>query len=291
MTKVVSIALFGAQGAKYAVYLPAFVRGHLNLFPPSEDWRLRVNIDRHVLASAAGRYLSRLFAEGLADVANMGEAPLTKAMLWRLGPVFDTDADFVFCRDLDAPPMPRDRACCDEFIRAAVEKKCVVHTIHDSPMHEGIMGGLCGFHAPVFREVTGWRSLEDLYEAAGDVDYAQHGVDQLVLNRLLLRHGGPRLFEHRYSGWHAGPDANRPRGPGWYQGAGVSAPIRNAVALDHDRVWNTTSVQHALSMMEKADYLGNHLGCAGYDHEAATRFWDAYGDPDVAAKVAACEAP
>ncbi len=291
MKKVISIALFG-DGDKYAQYLPAFVRAHLNLFPVEDGWRLRVHIDDTVFGNEHGRYLARLFGAGLVDVARMGSAALTKAMLWRMAPVFDDGVDFVFCRDLDAPPMPRDRACCVEFIRAADKTRCAVHTVHDNLMHEGIMGGLCGFHAPALRAVTGWRSLDDLYAAAQttDVEWARHGVDQLVLNRLLLRFGGPRMFEHRFAGWHGGAGKHPARGIGKYACGGVSAPVPNA-GTNHPGVHNVSNISHAAEMIAQSDLLGNHLGCAGYDHVAARKFWDAHGDAGVAAKVAACEAP
>lgn len=289
MKKVISIALFG-EGDKYAQFLPAFVRAHHNLFPKDDGWELRVHVDD---TPSVGRCLFRYFDAGLLTVvlaSHAGKTPLTKAMLWRMAPVFDTAVDFVFCRDLDSPPMPRDRACCDEFMRAAEKTKCCVHTIHDNLMHEQIMGGLCGFHAPAFRAVTGWKTLDDLYAAAKttDVEWATHGVDQIVLNRLLLRFGGPRLFEHRFNGWHAGPARHPIRGVGKYPCGGVSAPVPNLWPA-HPGVADAASIEHAAGLMEQGDLLGNHLGCAGYDHEAARRFWDAHGNPFVAAKVAACE--
>jgi hypothetical protein len=288
MKKIVSIALFGERHAEYAKYLPAFVRGHLNLFPLVEGWRLRVHVDDVVLHGEHGRYLARLFNTGLVDVASMGAAPLTRAMLWRMAPAFEEGVDFAFCRDIDAPPMPRDRACCDEFIRVAVEKKCSLHTIHDNVMHEGIMGGLCGVYAPLFRDVTGLPSLERLYAAAEAtlgraVPWEEHGQDQLALNRLFLRVGGPRLFEHRFNGWHAGPRAQRPRSVGKYPCGGVSSPVPDVGS-------STGKLDHQPWRRDVADKLGNHLGCAGYDLVEAIRFWDVHGDAGIATTLAACEA-
>lgn len=271
MRKVISIALFG-EGDKYAQYLPAFVRAHHNLFPAREGWELRVHVDDRV----SDLLISYAKAD-LIEIMLMGKAPLTKAMLWRMAPVFDTDVDFVFCRDLDAIPMPRDRACCEEFISVAPSRKLGVHTIHDNLFHEGIMGGLCGYYTPVLREVTGWNSLGDLYAAAGNVNYEQHGVDQLVLNRLLLKAGGPRLFEHRFAGWHKGPGKHSSRKAGSYPCAGVSSPVPDSLP------------PKPIEGANWADLLGNHLGCAGYDIEAAIKFWDEEGDPAITAAIKACE--
>jgi hypothetical protein len=278
MNKVLSVALFGENHDRYAVYLPAFVLGALNVFSDDDGWRVRVHVDEHVFDSRWGRFLVALVGTGLMDVVRMPEAPLTKAMMWRLDPIWDTAATFVFCRDLDAAVMPRDLACCEEFVRVAPERKLAVHTIHDSSMHEGIMGGLCGFQAPLLREATGWKSLSDLYAAAATDDdvYAQHGVDQIVLNRLLLRAGGPRLFEHRYNGWHAGPGKHPARRPGIYACGGVSSPVPDsAFGASRMNPW-----RH-----EYADRLGNHLGCAGYNFVEAERFWFTYGDPDISVAV------
>lgn len=110
MNKVISIVVFG-EGDRYAQYLPAFVRAHLNLFPLDEAWELRVHIDDTTIKSKWGIFLHALSDEGLIKVVLMGTvAAATRAMLWRLRPVFSNDVSYSFSRDLDACPMPRDRA-------------------------------------------------------------------------------------------------------------------------------------------------------------------------------------
>lgn len=276
MKKTVSIAFFG-NGDKYAQYISAFLRAHLNLFPLDEGWTLRIHCDDIVGNGPHGQFLHRLAERGLAEVRHMGSAILTKAMLWRMAPIFDDDVDYVFCRDLDACPMPRDRACMEAFIRSG----CVVHTILDNQAHTGIMGGLCGFHAPAFRKATGFRTLDDLYAAAArtDAQWAQHGMDQVALNCLLVRLGGPRLLEHRFAGWHAGPGIFPVRGPGNYACGGLSG-------LTPD----TGVSKFSGELAARADRLGNHLGCAGYDHAAACAFYDEHGDKAISAMIASCEA-
>lgn len=272
MLKVVSVALFGEGHEKYAQYLPAFVIGTLNLFPLDEGWLVRVYVDPIVAASKYGRFLLLLHQEGLIYLQGMGPAPLTKAMLWRLAPVFDPSVDFVFCRDLDAAPMPRDRACCDAFVRSG----CHVHTVHDNVAHEGIMGGLCGFRAREFRRVTGWESLDDLYRAAGQVDYTRHGTDQIALNDLLLSARGPLLLEHRYAGWAGGrPGVNPPREAGKYMCEAFSTPVPDEGSREIDP-----------GIRAEADRLGAHLGCACYDHQAAIEFWHRCGRRPVSLGVA-----
>jgi hypothetical protein len=275
MKKVISTALFGT---KYSHYLGAFVRGTLNVFPREEDWALHVYVDDVVDDSEYGDFLAALNDKRLIEVSYMGSAEYTKAMLWRMVPVFDLTADFVFCRDIDAAPMPRDRACCEQFIASGA----VVHTIHDHNAHLGIMGGLCGFDAKKFRKQTGIDSMDMLYLIANQSNeqWAKHGTDQDVLNRLLLAPDAPALLEHRYNGWFNGPDAFEARAAGSFP----HACKYTSVPAPDVGVWCNNAELTAL-----ADRLGAHLGCAGYDHEAASKFWDEYGDPEIARLIKECE--
>lgn len=277
MKKVLATALFG-RDEEYEQYLRAWLRGALNLFPAQDDWTIFLAVD-DMTADRYARFFERLRTAGLVEVRSFGSAPLCQAMLWRMAPVFEP-TDVVFCRDIDAPPMPRDRACCDAFI----DSDCVAHTVHDSPLHVGIMGGLCGFRSHAFREATGIVKLDGLFAAANLTDemWANHGADQVALNRLLDRIGGPKLLEHRFTGWAAGQPAQLARRrPGYYDCAGQSACVPDA-----GRPWNDGL---AAEVVESADWLGNHLGCDGYDQAKAIAFWDQHGDQHVALWLRACE--
>lgn len=276
MKKVVSIALFGA-GEEYSKYFPAWVRAFLNLHYADEGWRLRVHCDAAAANTACGRTITRLAAKGLIDVAFMGQAPLCKAMLWRLSPVFEKDTEYVWCRDLDCLPMPRDRACMEQFMRSGA----TVHTVHDAPVHLGVMGGLCGFHAPGWKATTGFQSLEQVF-AYGDqlsLNWERKGADQALLNVICLcRTGGP-LLEHRYHGWCEGPATKPDRQPGNYACQAYSAPTPN-VGLSN---------LPAKDLCDTADRLAAHLGAPGFDHEAALAFWKANGNPLIEDAIRACE--
>lgn len=271
---MISIALFGEDNSKYGQYLPAFVRAHCNLFPLA-DWQLRVHIDPIVAASRFGRLLYALEEASLVSVRLMPPAPLTQAMLWRMAPIFDAlPPEYVFPRDLDACPMPRDRAVCDQFIASG----CTVHTVHDNTAHAGIMGGLCGFHSSAFMESTGISSLDDLCAFGNSPEWGTHGTDQIVLNRLIDRVGGPRMLEHRFNGWTEGRPGTGARIAGHYACEAFSAPLPDA---------GVSALSP--SLQSHADRLANHLGSAGYDHKAAVAFWDEHGRRDIAEIVKACE--
>lgn len=275
--KVVSIVLFG-DAEKYVPFFAGFVRAHLNLFQIAAGWVLRVHVDDGVAESRCGGVIRALDRAGLLEARRMGPAPLCMAMLWRMVPVFDESVDYVFCRDVDACPTPRDRAVCEQFISSG----CVLHTCMDSVSHIGIMGGLCGFRCRDFRRLTGWRSLGDLYadaEKHGVTAWEKHGADQDALNRLLLVPGGPPLLEHRYNGWGAGKPHQAPsREAGVYPQASWSVPVPD-------------EGQSRLSpeLAREADRLGQHLGSAGFDTPAVIEFWDRCGDPGIAAEIKRCE--
>jgi hypothetical protein len=272
--KTISLALFGT-GNKYAQYVSACVLANLNLFPRDEGWIIKFHIDDAITNTAVGCVLSKMVDRGLIVVRQMGSAPLTRAMLWRMAPIWDVGVNYVFCRDLDAPPMPRDRVACEQFVKSGY----AVGTILDNVAHIDIMGGLCQFNATAFRLSTGLHSIDDLYHWAdhSDAEYKVHGLDQLVLNRLILRPSGPTMLEHRYNGWLDGPNKLPARSAGRYLNPAWSTPIPD---IGKSKL--------SPELTAEADLLGAHLGVAGYDHQRAFQFWIENGDAELATEVLAC---
>jgi hypothetical protein len=270
--KVVSIALFG-DPEKYGVYLSTFVLAHHNVFPRAEGWGLAVHVDERAAESAHGAFLKRIEARGLASVHVMGATPArTKGMAWRLRPIFDNDVGYAFCRDLDALPMPRDRAACEQFMRSG----CITHTIHDNVAHAGIMGGLCGFHAPLLKDWTGLTSLDQFFATAERFKPAwdEHGTDQIVLNRLFTSPNAPPICQHHYGGWLEGRATGKVRPPEQYACGGRAAPTPD-VGMS----------PLSPSLTAHADRLANHLGSAGYDHRTARNFFSFAGNAMLAREV------
>lgn len=294
MKKIVSIALFGdvdrkdGSGQNYHAYLSTFMLAHHNLFSCEDGWELHVHVDDLTFNGSRGPMLSRLQSMGLINLTLMSDAILTRAMLWRMAPIYRDDTDYVFCRDIDSLPMPRDRRVCDEFIVS----KCVVHTVHDSQSHAGIMGGLCGFQSTAFKNTTGIHSLQALYDYArvSNDEWALHGTDQNVLNRLIDQPSGLTLLEHRYNGWHAGPGKYPIRGKGSYRCKSWSCPTPDKGTWKGEWAQKDWLLDGKVgTFREHADLLANHLGSAGYDIEKARMFWNQYGDQKVARIVADCE--
>lgn len=283
MRKVISIALFGdpdrkgTAGMAYHPFLPTFLLAHLNLFEPESGWELHVHVDDVTLNSSYGRMLTRVSSRlSCVKTMMMGSALLCSSMLWRMRPVFSTTISYTFCRDIDCVPMPRDRAVCDTFIAS----NCAVSGSHDSMSHAGIMGGMSGFKNSSFRIITGIETLDQLYDFAkkSEAEWAQHGTDQLVLNRLIDRADGPTLLEHRYNGWHAGPGKYPARKAGEYRCKSWSTPTPDV-----------GKSKLSPELQAQADLLANHLGAAGYDVEAGRAWWEIHGDPAISNLVRECE--
>lgn len=272
MKKVVSIALFG-PGNGYAQYSASWMKAHLNLFPIADGWMLRAHLGIDIDEKWKKFYVS-LAGRGLIEIEWMEHAALTAAMLWRVRPVFDPAVDYVFCRDLDALPMPRDRRACEEFIRS----ECDFGSIHDNLQHFATLGGLCHFRTKTFREVMKLDSMDALIRAAGNRNWLVKGCDQIVLNELVLRNPDIKFLEHRFNGWtNADPGPHR-REAGSYACQSWSTPLADAGMAVMGPV------------TDLADRLANHLGAAGYDHEFASKFYDKYGDREISAAVQEAEA-
>lgn len=274
--KIISLALFGT-GDKYRKFLTSYVRAHLNLFPIGEGWRLRIHYDNAMMVTSTGNLLRNYAWDSLVELRYMGESEgKCHSMLWRLDPIFDDEVSYVFSRDIDAIPMPRDRAVCEQFMTSSA----TMGTAHDNIHHIGVMGGLCHFNAPMFRQATGFNKLDDIYNLTQGIDWERHGADQDVLNRIITIWTNITLLEHRYNGWCNGlPSPDGKRSAGLYHCEAFSRPMPDqGIAPD-------------LSMenLVLADSLGNHLGCAEYDYERAQQFWDENGDREIYKRIVMAE--
>jgi hypothetical protein len=255
---VISLALFG-KDTRYSVYLSSAIRAWKALLP---DFEIVVHHDDLAETSTYWPFLYALAQRHVITLKAMGTAPRTAAMLWRIAPVWDPGVDYVFARDIDALPTPRERECILRFIASGM----VLSTLHDHQQHDLIMGGLSGYHAPRFREETELASLDAFYKRAGftDEQWAVHGADQIALNRYvapgLSRKG--LVYEHRWSGWEKGkPGPDPGRRPAY---RGVSELVPDVVTVPG---WSSEKVT-------AAEQLVHHLGQADYVWQKAAAFYD-----------------
>jgi hypothetical protein len=136
------------------------------------------------------------------------DAPLCKAMLWRLKPIFEVEHstwkyEHVICRDADSPTIYKDVQAVTYWM--STNRAC--HAITDSDGH-GIpmMGGMVGFKPKPFTSITGCNTWDDLIRLgqAYEFNYSQKGSDQNFLNRciypLVSQPGRDSITQHYFEG-------------------------------------------------------------------------------------------
>ena len=205
MRNIVSYALFTnhpeyGHRELYWQCVPAVILAHHVFYP---EWEMRVHHDSSV-NRPCGDVLRRYAAEGLVKLQYVEENVATcRSMLWRLLPLWDADAGYVICRDMDSLPTAKDRAAVNEFTASGK----AIHELGDNQAHSGLMGGMVGF-APGFKtkvEAIGVRSWSD-FLAMGDAnaDFPMHvpsgGPDQILMNRVLPNVFAGDMFSRNYLG-------------------------------------------------------------------------------------------
>lgn len=260
-TKAISYALFGyeRERAKDCFDFNSYLRGlliniRLNrlLFP---DWDIVLNID-HISYNNHKNLFDNLPIR--IEVQPDG-VPLCLAMLWRLKPLYLTDAagvpDYthVICRDLDSPPTYRERQCVEQWV--AHDK--AAHAICDSDSHNiPMMGGMVGFRPAYFtmRMPKDWDSLIAKDKA---INYKTKGADQTFLNSVIYpafaTPGNDSITQHYMLGY---PDTFL---------SDFSNKVPNIVLdLPED--------------MKKSNDICGHIGAAGYYPPPLEKFLHDYKD-------------
>lgn len=115
------------------------------------------------------------------------EDTLCRMMLWRLKPIFESNADYVFARDCDALITSREAA----IVKAFIVSGKTIQGIHDNPAHSiPLMGGLSGYRCTDLDQRYGnWDDMLSLATAPID----KHGSDQTFLNEIVFND-----FKHSY---------------------------------------------------------------------------------------------
>jgi hypothetical protein len=130
------------------------------------------------------------------------DAPLTKAMLWRLKPIFEKNEkdehvySHVLCRDLDSPTTYREA----QAVKYWMDKGKAAHAITDSVSHTiPMLGGMVGFVSKHFIMYTRKYFWKDLFENI-TLDFRYKGTDQTYLNNeiypLFAKHGIDSITQH-----------------------------------------------------------------------------------------------
>jgi hypothetical protein len=195
--KVISYSLFGfnKERQENCFVFADYLRGlNLNirlarvLYP---DYVVRLHTDKSTYDG-----LKHILERLPIQVVQCEDAELTKAMLWRMKPLFDSKVKIVLCRDLDSPLTYRER----QAVRYWENREKVAHAMTDSISHDvAMMGGMIGFKTQYFKDYTGFDTWEQMVENRG-IDYRRKGADQDLLNKYVYpcfaKYGSDSITQH-----------------------------------------------------------------------------------------------
>jgi len=185
--RVISYSLFGygKDKAENCFEFNCYLRGLMVnirlqrlLFP---DWRIRVHLDKQTYEGFKRFWelLSEDVHTNAIDIVICEDAPLTKAMLWRLKPMFDENVEVFICRDIEAPLMYKDVQAVTQWI----DSTKVAHAITSSNSHNiPMMGGMIGFKRGA-RDRTGANTWEQMVNAR--LRWDVKGTDQDFLTNYI----------------------------------------------------------------------------------------------------------
>lgn len=145
-------------------------------------WTTILHIDKHTYE--AFKYLFDGYVScGRFEIRICEDAPMTKAMLWRMMPIFEKDShtnhkwDAVLCRDLDSPTTYREVQAIEQWLGSGK----AAHAITDSISHSiPMMGGMVGFIPKHFKDYTGYDSWHNMLKDS-KLPFSQKGADQTFL--------------------------------------------------------------------------------------------------------------
>lgn len=203
--KLVSYSLFNSNCQRFE--RQAYIRGFYlncrmnNLLYPAPDWITHVEVERAIYEQYKALFDWLVEFNSLNITVNDNNPALCEGMLWRMRPVFTIDVTHVLCRDSDAISTYRER----EVVQRWVEAQGAVLSLHDSPGHDGLMGGMVGFDTAQFKAFTGLNSWDEM--VAG-FDLSERGSDQHLLNQRI----SPK-FPH-WQEWHIAGTHDQPEIPG-----------------------------------------------------------------------------
>lgn len=199
--KAITYSLFGIDkqfknSFSFASYLRGLllnIRVNRLIYP---DWKTVLETDKETYQGYKGLF-DRLQDSGALVVETNPPEPLTKAMLWRLKPVFNWDKyTHVLCRDLDGVSTYREAQCVQEWLNSGK----AAHAMTDSISHDVyMMGGMIGFTTADWTPRTGFNYWHEMFNGL-DLNFNEKGMDQRFLTRHIYPKYGnrdaPSIIQH-----------------------------------------------------------------------------------------------
>ena len=201
-----SFSAFGEKRQSYMTLFPLIIRMHYSLYPNS-NWKIRLTTDRIFSSNDYyGNQINNLSKSGLLQLVvvnnggSMWEQPVKGiGMLWRLLAAWETENEYVFCRDLDSILTPRQA----KFVQSFIESGNSVHGINDNNSHTiPLMGGMIGVKCSAFINLIGYNTFSDMidsWKVTRDF-WDRHGRDQDFLMDKIWPKVSSNSLIHRIQG-------------------------------------------------------------------------------------------
>lgn len=205
--KAISYSLFGYGKDKHknSFDFNSYLRGLLLcirmnrlLYP---DWVNILETDKETYQAYKG-----LFDRLPIEVEINPHDVLTKAMLWRLRPVFNYQKySHVLCRDLDSLATYREAQAVQDWLNYGKDDRSKAkgaHAITDSISHTlPMLGGMIGFDTGLWPVMTGIEHYAHLFnmDGVGSINFEEKGADQTFLNRYIypkFAGNNPSIIQH-----------------------------------------------------------------------------------------------
>jgi len=198
MKKAIAYSLFGynKEREKNSFDFNSYLRGLLlnirmnRLIYPG--WEIVLETDKSTYEG-----FKNLFTQLPITVNVNAPEPFTKAMLWRLKPVFEyTKYSHVICRDLDGVSTYREAQCVQEWLNSGK----AAHAMTDSISHDVyMMGGMIGFDTGLWPVRTGFQHWYTMFDNTS-YDFSRKGMDQTFLNKHVYpcygNRDNPSIIQH-----------------------------------------------------------------------------------------------
>lgn len=258
MSRAISYSLFGfdRETPKNCFEFSSYLRGlmvniRVNrvIYP---HWVNIVHTDKETYASKYKPIFDWLIDNGFIEIVICpSNEALTKAMLWRLKPIFETQDgawkySHIICRDIDSVCTYREA----QAVQVWMNESKTIHCITDSISHNiAMMGGMIGVATSTFADRMNCRTWDQLMSLSQGIDYANKGADQTFLNRYVYPKCADSATEHFVLGM-----------------------IRN-LAEGNGRHYSIEDIQIPINAKYKAinDTCG-HIGSSGYYENVMTKF-------------------
>lgn len=260
--KAISYSLFYKENQAFD--FPSYLRGFMlnmrfaRLIYPG--WEVIL----HTTKQTYQKYKS-LFDNTPLTIVICEDAELTKAMLWRMKPIFTTENgkwkySHVLCRDVDSPLTYKEKQAVEYWIK----KDKALHAITDSVSHcIPLMGGMIGIRPDYFTERMNTHSWEDLMALGKDINFNIKGGDQTFLNSYVYQqftqHGNDSITQHYFQGM-----------PNTYLSDFHTCGC-SPLASHELRCPNDIEIDIPIEMKESQSCCG-HIGASGWYETATNRF-------------------